>query len=59
MRKSASVTYRLLAVTPWKGVAPPATSATSAPAGAAANRYSAKLPAKAELLAAIRCCRGC
>lgn len=39
MRKRASVTYRLLAVTPWKGVLPPpAMSATSAAAGAAAER---------------------
>lgn len=53
MRNRASVTYKLFAVTPWKGVPPAAASTTSATAGgAAASKYSAKLLANAEELLA-------
>lgn len=57
IRNNASVTYRLLAVTPWNGVLP--ASATSATAGAAASKYKPKLVAKVVLAAAASasCCR--
>ena len=58
MRNSASVTYKLFAVTPWKGV-PAAASATSATAGAAARKYIAKLVANVELAAATACEESC
>lgn len=63
IRNSASVTYKLFAVTPWKGLLPLAASATSATAGAAESRYMPKLAANAGLTAAVPsscvlCCSG-